>query len=173
MIIWNIRKGYLEYITSTIFVPPGPYPPYQGWDAENQKYFITLLYVLCNSGNVIFSVGTLMWRLRVPLLPVGTMSQLSPNFFFEGFPYYIILQGLGWVQVTLKTEQTPQYMEKERRRAKVSVNNGQLHLWAPPRMVHANRLGQLQHQLNLLVYSFGFFINWDILLQKGKWKYFP
>ena len=52
------------------------------------KICITLLYVLSRSEHVIFSVWTLMWRLKVtPLL----MSQLSPSLFYEGFPKWLCI----------------------------------------------------------------------------------
>ena len=70
-----------------------PSLPRLGPISENQKYFITLLCVLSHSEHVIFSVGTLMWRIRVPPLPVGKMSQLSPNFFFKLKPNQTIYGG--------------------------------------------------------------------------------
>ena len=43
-----------------VLTPLGPSPPFQGWDAsENQKYCITLFYVLSHSEHVIFWLGHL------------------------------------------------------------------------------------------------------------------
>ena len=36
-------------------------------------------------------------------------------------------------------------MHTEREREKVNVNNGQLHLQPPPRVVHASRVDQFSH----------------------------
>ena len=84
--IGNVREAFKKEIRWKLGHCPNssgslPSLPRLGRISENQKYFITLLCVLSHSEYVIFSAGTLMWRLRVPPLPVGTMYQLWLIFF--------------------------------------------------------------------------------------------